>query len=396
MNVDEKYDVVVVGSGPAGASTAKKCAEEGLSTLMLDRNQEIGTPVRCGEGLSNNAVKTLKLKMPGRCIAQTIKDAIVYAPNGKRIQIKFKGTNGYIIERKIFDKWLASEAASAGAKVVAKSEVHDVTMNGSFVTGVKANILGKHRTIGARTVVAADGVESLIMRKAGFRAKNPRLVDSGYEYEMAGIDLEDPHTIILYFGYNIAPRGYIWIFPKGGDIANVGVGISGLGYEKTAKQYLDEFILKNNELNKGSVIEVKGGCIPVGGFLGNMVSDGLLGVGDAVNQVNPIHGGGIAESMKAGRIAASVIANAKKKNDFSAKTLSEYNKIWWKECGQRLKNVEKVRELFEKMNDDEMNDLAEVLQGEDLVNLAHGKNYARVAKIYLKFKAKGIKRKIGF
>lgn len=396
MNIDEKYDVVVVGSGPAGSSTAKRCAEQGLNTLVIDRNQEIGTPVRCGEGLSDNSVKALKLKLPSKCIATTIKGAIVYAPDGKRIEIKFKGTNGYTLERKMFDKWLASEAATAGAKVMAKSVFNDVIMKGNQVAGIKANILGQNKNISANVVVAADGIESYVMRKAGFRAKNPRLVDSGYQYEMAGIDLEDPHMIVLYFGYNIAPRGYVWVFPKGKDIANVGIGISGLGYEKTAKQYLDEFILKTNQLNIGSVLEVNGGCIPVGGFLDNMVSDGLIGVGDSVNQVNPIHGGGIAESIKAGRIAGNVIANAKKKNDFSAKTLSEYNKTWWQDCGNRLKNVEKVREMFEKMSDQEMNDLADVLDGEDLVDLSHGKNYAKVAKIFLKFKAKGIKRKIGF
>jgi len=396
MIVNEKYDVVVVGCGPAGASTAKRCAENGLDVLVLDRNQEIGTPVRCGEGLSDNAVKTLGLKIPSSCIAQKIKGAIVYAPNGKRVEIKYKGTNGYTLERKAFDKWLAFEASRAGARIIAKTNVYDIIMNNTTVSGVKAKIFDKDKSIESKVVVAADGVESMIMRKAGFKAKNPRFVDTGYEYEMSDIDMEDPNMIILYFGSRIAPRGYVWVFPKGKDVANVGIGINSMGGEKTAKQYLDDFILSKPELSKGSIIEVKGGCIPVGGFLDNMVSDGLVGVGDAVNQVNPIHGGGIAESIKAGRIAADVIANAIKKNDVSAKTLSEYNKIWWKDCGQRLKNVEKVREMFEKMSDAEMNDLAEVLSGEDLVNFSHGKNYAKLAKIYMKFKAKGIRRKIGF
>ncbi|MEM7819646.1 MAG: NAD(P)/FAD-dependent oxidoreductase [Candidatus Aenigmatarchaeota archaeon] len=396
MNIKDRYDVIVVGCGPAGSAVAKKCAENGLDVLVLDRNQEIGTPVRCGEGLSDNAVKTLKLKLPKKCIAQKIKGAIVYAPNGKRIEIKFKGTNGYILERKIFDKWLAYEATKSGATVIAKSNVYDIIKENDFVSGVKAKIIDIDSKINSKVVVAADGVESLILRKVGFAAKNPRLVDSGYEYEMASIDLEDPHMIVLYFGTKIAKRGYIWIFPKGNDIANVGIGIGGIGYEKTAKKYLDDFILSKHELNKGSILEIKGGCIPVGGFLDNMVSNGIVGVGDAVNQVNPIHGGGIAESIKGGRIAGEVIARCVKNNDVSAKALSEYNKIWWKECGERLKKIEKVREMFEKMSDDEMNDIAEVLSGEDLVDLAHGKNYAKLVKIYLKYRAKGIRRKFKF
>jgi len=396
--LNENYDVIVVGSGPAGASTAKECAKRGLNVLVLDRNNEIGTPKRCGEGLSDNSVRLLKLDMPSRCIAQKIDGAIVYAPNGKKIEIKFEGAKGYVLERKMFDKWLAVEAARAGATVIAKSEVTDVLKNGDFVSGVKANILGEEKEINSKIVVAADGVESVVMRKAGLKTnKNPMFVDSGFQYEMVGIDLEDPHMIVLYFGNKIAPRGYVWVFPKGNDVANVGIGIGGThGGVKAAKHYLDEWIKQHPEINKGSIVEVNGGCIPVGGLMKNMVGNGILGIGDAVNQVNPIHGGGIAESIKASKIAGDVIKEALELGDVSSETLSKYNNRWWKEHGKRLKNVEKVREFFEKLSDEEMNDLADVLSGEDLADLAHGRGLARVIKIYMKFKAKSIRRKVGF
>lgn len=390
------YDVVIVGCGPAGSGTAKCLAEKGISVLVLDRNNEIGTPKRCGEGLSANSVKQLGLKIPRQCIAQDIEGAIAYAPNGRKVTIKFEGTKGHVLERKMFDKWLAGKAANAGAKIIARANVLELIKSKDYVQGVKANIMGEYVEIRSKVVVAADGAESTILRMAGFRAKNPRLVDTGFQYEMDGIEYEEPDMIHLYFGNEIAYRGYVWIFPKGNNRANVGIGISGLGSEKTAKQYLDNWIATKPGLKKGSIIEVNAGCIPVGGFLESMVGNGIVGVGDSVNQVNPIHGGGIAESLKAGRIAGDVIAEAVKKNDVSSKHLSAYNKIWWKECGNRLKNVEKVREMFEKMTDDELNDLAEVLSGEDLIDLAHGKNIVKVAKLYAKFKAKGIRRTIGF
>lgn len=396
MNFKKEYDVIVVGAGPAGTSAAKTLAEKGLDVLVLDRNQEIGTPVRCGEGLSDNSVKKLGLKLPEKCIAQGIEGAYVYAPNGKKINITFGGTKGYILERKMFDKWLAIEASKAGAKVVAKANVYDIIKEGSYVCGVKFKTMNGDFSVKSKVVVAADGVESIICRQAGLKTnKNPMLVDSGFEYEMSNIKLTDPHKIELILGNEIAPRGYVWIFPKGDHVANVGIGIGGLGKGKTAKEYLDEFIESREDIKNGSIIEVKGGCIPVGGFMKNMVADGLVGVGDAVNQVNPIHGGGMAEAIEAGKIAGEVIANAFKKKDFSAKALDEYNERWWKECGERLQKVEKIREMFEKMTDEEMNDLAEVLSGEDLTDFAKGRNYLKLAKIYMKFKAKGIGRKLG-
>ncbi len=407
----DNYDVIVAGCGPAGSSVAKACAEQGLDVAVFNRNNEIGSPKRCGEGLSANSVKRLGLKIPQRCIAQKISGAFVYAPNGRSIEIKFRGTDGFILERKVFDKWLAAKAARAGASIYAKSYVSDlikgsVSMKKSdsiteqifsdnYACGVVLETPEGRFKIYGKIVVAADGVESLLLRKAGIRSsKSPALVDSGFQYEMAGVQLRDPHMIELFFGNEIACRGYVWVFPKGNDTANVGVGISGAHSGKRAKEYLDDFIDSRPELSKGSILEVNGGSIPVGGFMKNMVADGMLGVGDAVNQVNPIHGGGIAESITAGRIAAGVIKEAVDEGDYSAKFLEKYNRIWWKERGSRLQKVEKVREVMEKLSDEQMNDLADILSGEDLMGFAHGSRLPKLLKIAAKMKLRGIMRKI--
>ncbi|HLD49005.1 MAG TPA: NAD(P)/FAD-dependent oxidoreductase [archaeon] len=395
MIFKNSYDVVVVGAGPAGSSTAKQCAELGLSVLLLEKRDEIGAPKRCGEGLSMNNEKKLGIKIPKNCISTEIDGAVVYAPNGKSIEIKSQQTKGYTLERKSFDKWLAAEAAKAGAKVVSKANVTDVIKNGRQVCGVKISYFDETYEIKSRVVVAADGVESMIMRKAGIRTnKKLNLVDSGFQYEMAGLKLKNPRMIELYFGFAIAPRGYVWVFPKGNGTANVGIGISG-NSENKAKEYLDEYIESRPDLKQASILEVNAGCIPVGDLRKNMVGDGILGVGDAVNQVNPIHGGGIAESIYAGRIAGDVISNAIKKNDCSAKGLEPYNKLWWKERGNKLKKVEKVREMMENMTDVQMNNLADVLSGEDLAGLARGKNIAKLAKILIKYKIKNIRSRLG-
>ena len=241
--IKEKYDVIVVGAGPGGTSAAKELAEKGIDVIVFERNDSIGAPKKCGEGISANALKRLDLKIPQRCIAQTIKGAYVYAPNGKDIKIQFEGTNGYVLERKVFDKWLAYQASKAGAKIICKTNAYDLIIEDDKVKGVKIETPEQKKEIRAEIVIAADGVESMLMRKAGIRTnKNPTLVDSGFQYEMAGIDMRDPNMIELFFGNKISPRGYVWIFPKGDHEANVGIGISGAHKEKSAKQYLDEFI----------------------------------------------------------------------------------------------------------------------------------------------------------
>ncbi|MEM5835223.1 MAG: NAD(P)/FAD-dependent oxidoreductase [Candidatus Aenigmatarchaeota archaeon] len=378
IKIDKEVDVIIVGCGPAGAWCAKRLAESGVNVIVLDRNEEIGTPVRCGEGFSKTIEERLNLKLPSFCIAQKIDGAFIYAPNGKFVEVK---GFGYVLERKMFDKWLAIEASNAGAKILAKSYVYDLIKEKGKITGIKANIVGEDMEIKGKIIVGADGVESMIAKKAGINTTcSPFLVDSGFEYELANIKLRDEKKLEIFLGSEVAPRGYVWIFPKGKNRANVGVGIVGSN-EKGARYYLDKFIASREELRKGSIIEVKGGAIPVGGFLRDMVKENVLLVGDAAHQVNPIHGGGIGEAMTASEIAAKVIKKALDKNDL--KILKEYNTLWYKSRGNTLKKIEKLREIVEKLSDDQLNKLAEALEGEDIYDITHG-NYLKLVKTLLK------------
>lgn len=381
--IDNSYDVIIVGAGPGGSATAKRCTELGLKILMLEKRLSIGSEKRCGEGLSADTVRLLGQKIPSYCISQTIDGAIIYAPNGKKITIDYGKTAGYVLERKQYDKWLAEQAARAGVKVQAKINVTDVIKENGFIKGVKAEFEDDSFAVQSKVVVAADGVESVIARKAGLNTTNKLInIDSGYQYEMVDIELEDPHKIILYFGNEIAKRGYVWIFPKGEDKANVGVGVAMT--DKPAKYYLQRFIESRPELKKGSITEVNAGGIPVGGFLENMVLNGFLVVGDAAHQVNPIHGGGMKEAAIAGKIAAEVIAKSINRDDVSDKELSEYNKLWWKERGNKLKKIQKLREVVEKLSDDDFNMLAETLTGDDLVEFTRGSRLTKLGKILMK------------
>jgi digeranylgeranylglycerophospholipid reductase len=321
------------------------------------------------------------LDIPDRCKRQPMDGAVVYSPNNDFVEVDFEKTVGWILERKQFDKWLAERAAKAGAKIQAKTEVVELLEDNK---GVVARREGQQFEEKAKMVIAADGVESLIAREAGIKKPSQlNLVDSGYQYEMVNIDLKNPNKIELYFGNEIAPRGYVWIFPKGDRTANVGIGIAG-NSDKTAKEYLDKFIEDRDRLKQGSILEVNSGMIPVGGLLDNMVADNCLAIGDAANQVNPIHGGGISESIRASRIASKVIHKALKEGDTGAKKLQEYNVKWWEERGNKLRKIEKLREVIEKLDNDDLNYLAEELDGKDLVKASRGKKLSKVGKLLLK------------
>jgi digeranylgeranylglycerophospholipid reductase len=137
-------DAIIIGAGPAGTACAKKLAEEGFSVKVYDKRAEIGAPKRCGEGISE-ASQDFVGKIPDRCIARKIKGARLYAPDGRYLDaILTQG--GFVLERKVFDKWLAEEAVKAGAAVQANTFISDITKDErGYYTGVKGEFLGIRR-----------------------------------------------------------------------------------------------------------------------------------------------------------------------------------------------------------------------------------------------------------
>jgi digeranylgeranylglycerophospholipid reductase len=380
MEMEESYDVVIVGAGPAGLAAAIELGKEKINVLVLDRKQEIGCPKRCAEGLGMGWFNRLNMKPNKAWCVQPIHGAALYAPNGKGVQMKRKEAMGYVLERKIFEKDLAMQAVKLGAKVLLKHQVIAAKrVEGEVELTVEAN--DETRKVVTPLVIACDGVDSLVSKMLGLNTKlELRETDSGYQYEMTGINGYDEHLLHLYFGTEVAPRGYIWIFPKRDGTANVGIGIG--AYEKeTAKFYLDRWIAEQDGLKNGSIIEVNAGAIPVGGFLDNMQADNLIVSGDAGHMVDPIHGGGIGIALEGGRLAAKHALKAIKAGEYS-ESISGYTKDWFDTRGNELMKRLKGRHLLEMLKDGDFNYLAGSITMDEALKIGNG-NLTKAEKTIL-------------
>ncbi|NJE06336.1 NAD(P)/FAD-dependent oxidoreductase [Thermococcus sp. M36] len=374
-----KYDVVVVGAGIAGPIVARNVAKAGYSVLLIDKKPAIGTPKQCAEGISINVFKKYDIPYDKRYINREIYGAKLYSPSGYELELRYKDVSGVILERKVFDKMLAYYAAREGADVLARTEAKDVIRKDGRVVGIKARHEDEPVEIYADIIVAADGVESMIARKAGINTyAPPHEFDSSYEYEML-IEGYDPDLIHLWFGNEIAPRGYVWVFPKDEDRANVGIGINS-DNPNTAKYYLDKW-LKENDIPFKKILEVNVGVVPVGGFVKELAKGNVVVVGDAARQVNPMHGGGMAEAMEAGTIASKWIVKALEEENLEL--LKNYTKEWWETDGKRLEKVLKVRKVTEKLTDEDLDLFIQLLSGADAEKIASG-DYGEIIKALLK------------
>ncbi|MFZ2498602.1 MAG: digeranylgeranylglycerophospholipid reductase [Methanosarcina sp.] len=361
------YDVLVIGAGPAGSIAAKTAAEKGLDVLLIEKRQEIGDPVRCAEGVNKEYLKK-HVEIDKQWICADLKGSRIYAPDGTKIEMAEEiagGEVGYVLERKVFDRALAEHAAKAGAEVRVKTRATGLIIEDDFVRGARLMHLGKEYDVRAKIVIGADGVESKVGRWAGIDTSlKPVDIETCSQYLVAGADINQEHCE-FYIGSEIAPGGYIWIFPKGDGKANIGIGILGskMGkFKPRPVDYLNAFLEK--KFPDASIVEMVFGGVPVSGSIAKTSTNGLMLVGDAARQSDPITGGGILNAMDAGKIAGEAAYAAISAEDVSLEKLGEvYEKPWRATTGHAIDLSLIVKNCFINLTDEDLNSLAHSLEG---------------------------------
>jgi len=349
------YDVIVVGAGPAGSMAARFAAEQGVSVLMLEKDRDVGYPVRCGEAISKEGVEEF-IDSDERWIKAHINKFSFIAPDETEVILQFDSRQeGYVLERKLFDYELARTAAEAGTEILTRAYVNGLLFNDGKVSGVRYEYQGKQNEIKAKIVIAADGVESRVGRWAGLKTHiDFRDMECCTQITAANISVE-PDTLYFYFGADVAPQGYFWIFPKGNNLANIGLGVSGkVGKTKSAQSYLNSFMDKYYP--DAPVLTSIAGGVPSAVTLDKISAPGIVLVGDAARQVNPLSGGGIASGMIGGSIAGRIAGEAVKMN--KPDHILSYDKAWNDRLGKRHLIFNRIKGGIYNFSDEKFNKIA--------------------------------------
>ncbi len=368
--MDYDYDAIIIGAGPAGTTTARFAAEGGARVLVIEKRQEIGTPVRCGEGIAPRWAKEVGIPMDEQdWITNRVKGAKIVSPDGTTLHIDDSdmGTEiGMVIERDKFDKALARMAVDVGAHIRVKTRAVCINRDDEGrVCGVKVIHLGREEDITAPIVVGADGFESQVGHWAGIDTKlKPGDISSNYQYRLVNLDIPGD-----YCEFYLAPSdigGYFYNFPKSKSEANIGFGIllSNCKGRATAKKHLDKFIAEHPLYSKGQAIEMVCGGTSLSAPLDRTIAQGVMIVGDSARQINSITGGGIATACQAGKVAGHTIVAAAKARDYSEKFLLMYEEGWREELEEKLYNAwvakEKLAQVPDHIIDKVVGTLAEV------------------------------------
>lgn len=338
-------DVIVVGSGPAGAVAACGLARGGLDVLLLDR-QEFPRDKTCGDGVPPGSVEILESLGMGDKIRTAgfhpIEGIRLGSPAGRVWDAGFRprrGKTGFLIApRAEFDALIHEHAIESGVRFL-RAAVRAPVLEDGCVTGVRAVAGGRDIELTARVVVGADGATSAIARAlrdgpkpaARHRSVAIRAYIDGLETL--------PGRVEFYFYQRYLP-GYGWVFPLGPDRANVGVIVradryreSGDSLDGLLRDFLDSPAVHGRLSTGHRIKNTASWQLPnaTAGPLHNTF-DGALLAGDAASLVDPLTGEGIHSALVSAVCASEVIAGAIKAGDVSAAGLSEYDRM----CAARL------------------------------------------------------------
>src|SRR6266568_4098842 len=298
-----QYDVVVVGAGPSGSMTARYAAMGGCRTLLIEKRQEIGSPVRCGEGLARHFVEDTKLPFDRKWVGREVKGAKIFSPNGTELTIEEAHAGnevGIVLERDAFDK----------------------------------------------AVLKAGDITGTLQ----YRLTN---ISEGHDF---------PDYCEFWLG-TCAPAGYIWVFPKDESTANVGIGISldRLKNRVDIKGYLDRWIEQDPRMTHAQPLDMVTGGVSTAPPIKKSVGNGMALVGDAARMIDPITGGGIGNGMVAGMILGNVLAKCNESGDFAEAALMEYEKGWRAKLEENLYRNWLAKNKLVTLSDKEFDDIIEIL-----------------------------------
>jgi electron transfer flavoprotein-quinone oxidoreductase len=373
--MSEKFDVIVVGAGPAGTSCAYICAQNGLNVLLIERGEYPGSKNVMGGVLYRKQMEEI--------IPEFWKEAPLERPvveqrfwmmdKESMITIGYKGLewgkepyNNFTVLRAKFDQWFANKAVEQGALLINETVVTECLIDeyGSVI-GVRTD--RPDGDIYADVVVLADGVNSLLSKQLGFHQEfKPHevaltvmeVINLSKDKINDRFNLEDNQgcTVEIFGDSTQGNLGTAFIYTNK-DSINIGVGttLSSMIKAKIKPYELLEY-LKNHPMVKpfvdgGEPLEYLAHLIPEGGYnsIPKLVGNGVIVVGDAAQLVNAIHREGSNMAMASGKMAAETIIQAKELGSYDEATLDRYRTNIYKSfIGKDLKKYKDAAHTFEE------------------------------------------------
>ncbi|MFX1511957.1 MAG: geranylgeranyl reductase family protein [Promethearchaeota archaeon] len=371
-----EFDVIVCGAGSAGCITALMLAKKlQFSVTIVDRKpkEQIGRKI-CGDAIAEfhftNAQKFLDIPCPkGKELQKVVRGLDLYSPDEQnKMRLIGGDQEGFIIDRQLFGQRLLSYALEAGVVLYDETQVQNLILKNHHITGISVNSKKdkKLKNLTSKVVVDATGSSGILRKKLthGLASDIELSIskeDMGFAYrEIRELqtNLPEDEYLKLYFSEKLAPGGYIWLFPRGDETkptVNAGLGIAQSIPPPSPKERFYQYVNSSPFFKDSKIITGGSGLVPMRRPNKSFVTNGLVLVGDAAWQVNPLHAGGLGTTLEAAIMAANAIADAIESDNLTPNGLWNYNVLYHRSIGAKHAPLDIFRLLLRQIKNHDLN-----------------------------------------
>jgi digeranylgeranylglycerophospholipid reductase len=368
----ELVDIAVVGCGVSGATVALTAAQNDVSVALFEEHPRVGEPSHCSGHVGILAFKQYAPRVPKRIVENEIKGALLYAPNGKSLNLHRLEPVTWVLNRAEFDRHLAALAAKNGATLHTSSRVEGFkrSEDGMFRTRVGGS---RPRIVQSKMLIDAGGCGGSVSKYAGLAQSNSSMLVNSAQFNVENLTDVDEDLVEVYFGQSYAPGFFGWIIPRRDGSAKVGIAAGARANVRGCfERFVNRHPVVSSKLRHARILTAPMyHPIPVGGAAHRTFTDGILTVGDAASQVKPTTGGGIVFGLICGRMAGETAATAVHVGDTSANRLSAYEERWRNLIGFDLAAMSWLRRMLYRLPDrylDRIFTVSHELQTDEILN----------------------------
>lgn len=354
-------DVIVVGAGPGGSSTAHALGKRGYRVTVLEEHLQVGDPENCAGLIGAEVFASYDL--PQETVVRDFSSASFFSPDGGRAEVSFSRPMARVVRRGDFDRAMARRAESVGVKYLTGMRCMSLTLRPDCVelaVQPSKGSAGNGLLLATRAVVLATGIRGRLLGMAGLLAP-PVHIEAAHTV----VRMRDVSEIEVFLGRQWAPGYFAWALPLEEDRVRIGVCV-----EQQAVKYLKRFfshpMMSSRLLENGQAVLAK--IIPVAPARKSYAKRLLL-VGDAAGQVKPTTGGGIGCSVVCGNIAGEVLSQALAEDDLSETFLQRYEQAWSRELASDFHAGRVFRGIFAALPNRSLNGLVRLIGRADIRGL---------------------------
>jgi len=359
--VEMMYDIIIVGGGPVGCYAAYLLAKKGFNALILERNPSIGHRVICTGLIGMEAFN--RFHLPRGSMIKQIQDMTFFSPSGIRFSYRPVSPTAFVVDRRMFDRDMADMALSHGVKLKCSSLVKDMRIREDGVI-VTVQTQGGRADLRAKMAVIACGYNPELTEK--LKLGRPRECLQGGEAEL---DVDGAREAEIYVGHDIAPGSFAWVVPMNSTKARVGMTTQE-NADLFVRSFLHNPIMKHRIKSHNPEINVD--KIPIRP-IEKSFSERVLVVGEAAGQVKSTTCGGIYYGLIAATLAAETIGEAFSQGRFDDSFLKRYEKRWRRKLGSELEIGYRLRQVFSRIQDKQIDRLFEILNSDGIAPLIHSR-----------------------